>query len=162
MKIRAFQPHDAAFCFRTRSNAFIQQFYGELTPEEVAAAVNAYLPDDFMQMALTHPFFIVEENSRPVGFFNLKRRDSYTAEIPQIYFDLARRGRGLGSACIGYIENWLVKNWPDVGVLFVDTVIPNYNRVFYEKVGFEASDSTYCEFLGRKLKALRLTKKLLG
>jgi hypothetical protein len=36
MKIRPFQPDDAEACFRLRSNAFIQKFHGELTPEEIA------------------------------------------------------------------------------------------------------------------------------
>jgi hypothetical protein len=51
MKIRPFQDADAAFCFRVRSSAFIRKFYGELAPREVTAAVNAYLPEDFIRMA---------------------------------------------------------------------------------------------------------------
>ncbi len=29
MKIRPFSPMDAQFCFKMRSNAFMQKFYGE-------------------------------------------------------------------------------------------------------------------------------------
>ena len=160
MKIRPFRPDDAESCFRLRSNAFIQKFYGELTPEEIAAAVNAYMPDDFIRMARKNPCFIVEEDGNPIGFFNLRRKDKITAEIPLIYLDLDRLGQGFGTACIEYMEKWLWENWLEVNTLLVDTVIPKYNGGFYKKVGFKPSGFTYCEFLGKKLKALRLLKKI--
>jgi hypothetical protein len=50
MHFRKFKAKDAAFCFKIRSHAFIQKFYGELGLEAVAAGVNAYLPDDYIQM----------------------------------------------------------------------------------------------------------------
>ena len=160
MKIRPFQPDDSESCFRLRSNAFIQKFYGELTPEEIAAAVNAYMPDDFIRLARKNPCFIVEEDGNPIGFFNLKRKDNITAEIPLIYLDLDRLGQGFGNACIEYMEKWLWENWLEVNTLLVDTVTPKYNGGFYKKVGFKPSGFTYCEFLGKKLKALRLLKKI--
>lgn len=162
MKIRPFQPDDAEACFRLRSNAFIQKFHGELTPEEIAAAVNAYMPNDFILMAHKNPCFIVEEDGNPIGFFNLKRKDNITAEIPLIYLDLDRLGGGFGTACIDYMEKWLLENWLEVNTLVVDTVIPKYNSGFYKKVGFKPSESTNCQFLGKKLKALRLIKKIRG
>jgi len=160
MRVRSFQAADAEFCFRLRSNAFIQQFYGELKPAEVAAAVNAYMPDDFIRMAEQMPFFIVEQVGVPIGFFSLKRKDIRSAELPLIYLDLKQLGQGIGSACIGYIQHWLAQNWPEVDTLSVDTVIPRYNSKFYIKAGFVPGESVFCEFSGRKLKALRLVKKL--
>lgn len=160
MKIRLFQADDAETCFKLRSKAFIQKFYGELTPEEVAAAVNAYLPNDYIRMAIKNPCFIVEEDGQSIGFFNLKRKDKNTAEILHIYLDLDHLGGGIGAACINYIEKWLLENWLEVNTLVVDTVIPQYNSGFYKKVGFKPSESTCCEFLGQELKALRLVKKL--
>ena len=136
MNIRPFQPDDAEFCFRLRSNAFIKTFYGELTPEEVAAAVNAYMPNDYIRMAENMPFFIVEQNGTSIGFFALKRKDSSTAELPLIYLNSDSIGQGIGSSCIDYIERWLSSNWREVSTLIVDTVIPKYNSGFYMKVGF--------------------------
>lgn len=160
MKVRPFQETDAAFCFRLRSSTFILEFCGELTPQEVSAAVNSYMPEDYIRMAQETTFFIAEQNGVPIGFFNLKRKNKSTAELPLIYLDLDRLGEGIGSACIDYIEKWLLENWLEVNTLIVDTVIPKYNSGFYKKVGFKPSESTYCEFLGQKLKALRLVKKL--
>ena len=160
MNIRKFKPDDAETCFRLRSNAFIQKFHNELSLQEIASAVNAYMPNDYIRMAEEMPFFIVEESDKMLGFFNLIRKDARTAELPLIYIDLDTLGKGIGSACIDYIEQWLSSNWKEVTNLIVDTVIPKYNSKFYEKVGFKPIGGTYCEFLGRKIKALRLAKKL--
>ena len=160
MNFRPFQPEDAVFCFRLRSNAFIQKFYGELTAAEVAAAVNSYMPDDYIRLARECPVFIVEKEGTPVAFFNLKRKDRSTAELPLIYIDLKCLGDGIGTACVDFMDHWLQENWPEVDTLIVDTVIPKYNSGFYKKAGFEPTEQTHCEFLGRKLKALRLRKKI--
>lgn len=160
MKVRPFKKTDAAFCFRVRSSAFIKKFCGELTPQEVTAAVNAYMPEDYIRMAKETTFFIVELDGTPIGFFNLKRKDKRTAELPLIYLDLGHLGRGIGSACIDYMEKWLLENWLEIDTIIVDTVIPKYNSGFYIKVGFKPSETTYCEFLGQKVKAMRLIKKL--
>ena len=160
MNIRQFKTDDAETCFRLRSNAFIQKFHNELSLQEIASAVNAYMPDDYIRMAEEMPCFIVEESDNIIGFFNLKRKDASTAELPLIYIDLDTLGKGIGSACIEYIERWLSSNWKEVTTLIVDTVIPKYNSKFYEKVGFKPIGDTYCEFLGHRIKALRLAKKL--
>jgi hypothetical protein len=96
MNVRPFNPSDAEFCFNLRSNAFKQKFCGELTPQDTTAAINAYLPEVYIRMAQETPIFIVEQRETPVGFFTLKRRDSSTAELPQIYLDLDRLGKGIG------------------------------------------------------------------
>lgn len=67
---------------------------------------------------------------------------------------------GFGTACIDYMEKWLLENWSEVDTLVVDTVIPEYNSEFYIKVGFKPSEAVYCEFLDKQLKALRLIKKI--
>ena len=132
MRFRPFQPDDAVFCFRLRSSAFIRKFYVELTAVEVAAAVNAYMPDDYIQMARECAIFIVEKDGVPVAFFNLKRKDRRTAELPLIYIDLDCLGAGIGTACVEYMEQWLKENWLEVDTLTVDTVIPKYNSGFYK------------------------------
>ena len=162
MNFRQFSASDAEFCFQTRSNAFIHKFYGELSPQEVAACVNAFLPDDYMRMSREMPVFIVEENDISLGFFTLKRLEDSTAELPLIYVDLDKLGHSIGSACLKYIESWLAANWPEVKVLIVDTVIPLYNSRFYQKAGFTPLEEVLCELSGLKIKALRLTKSLIN
>lgn len=153
-------PGDAEFCFKTRSKAFIQKFYGELSPGEVAACINAYMPKDYIRMAKKMEFFIVEDNRMPVGFFTIKRVDAITAEIPLIYIDLNHLGKGIGTTCIQFIKKWLSSNWIDVGTLIIDTVIPQYNSGFYQRMGFIPIEETFCDFPDLKVKALRFCKEL--
>ena len=160
MRFRKFEPRDAAFCFKVRSGAFIQKFYGELTPVEVAAGVNSYLPDDYIRMSEEMPFFIVEDGDISLGFFTVMRHDERRVELPLIYLDLNHLGKGIGKSCIQFIESWLASNWPEVEVLIVDTVIPKYNSAFYESMGFIPDEPVFCELSGLKIKALRLIKKI--
>ncbi len=160
MNIRQFMKKDAEFCFKVRSSAFFQKFYDELCPEVVAAGVNAYMPNDYIRMAEKMEFFIVEDNGLSVGFFTIKRKDATTAEIPLIYIDLNYLGRGIGKACIQFIEGWLSSNWIEVETLIVDTIIPKYNSGFYKRVGFMPTEETTCDFLDLRVKALRFCKNL--
>ena len=155
-----FKASDAEFCFRTRSNAFLNKFHNELSKEEIAVCIHAYQPNDYIKIAKDMPHFIVEDKGSSVGFFNLKRKDKITAELPMIYIDLEFLGRGIGSACISYLEKWIVTNWSEVKTLIVDTIIPEYNSGFYKKAGFVPAGESFCEFQGLKVKALRMKKNL--
>ena len=90
----------------------------------------------------------------------LKKINTQTAERLWIYMDLQHLGAGIGKACIEFIQTWLEENWNTVDRLIVDTVIPKYNRKFYQKMGFVPAGQTFCEFMGVKIPALRLCKTL--
>lgn len=160
MEIRKFLLGDAEFCFKIRSTIFIEKFYSELSPEVVTAAVNAYLPNDYIRMSREKEFFIVEENGLPVGFFTIERKDTNMAEIPLIYIDLNHLRKGIGKACILFIEEWLLSNWKEVEMLIVDTIIPKYNSGFYQRVGFIPTEKTLCDFPNLRVKAVRFCKVL--
>lgn len=160
MNFRRFEPQDAAFCFKMRSNAFIQKFYGELTPVEVTAGVNSFMPDDYIRMSKEMPFFIVEDDETRRGFFAIRQIDKKTAELSLIYLDLPYSGKGIGKSCVRFIEKWLASNWPVVEKLVVDTVIPEYNSAFYKRLGFIPLEKTFCVLSGLKVSALRLSKDL--
>lgn len=162
MNIRKLESGDAEACFRLRSNAFIQKFHPELSLKEIAAAINAYMPADYIQISQVTQFFVVEEEGDIIGFFNLKQTDDRTAELPLIYIDLDFLGKGIGSACIKYIDKWLPANWPEVERLVVDTIIPKYNSKFYMKAGFNPIGEAFCEYGGLKIKAMRLEKRMGG
>jgi len=109
MNIRKFKPKDAEFCFKVRSKAFTQKFHNELSSKEIAACVNAYMPEDYIIMAEKVEFFVIEDNASNIGFFTIQRKNQTTAEIPLIYIDLNHTGKGIGKACIQYIEDWIGK-----------------------------------------------------
>lgn len=48
IRIRRFKVRDAEMCFKIRRDAFIQKFCGELGPREIAAGVNAFMPNDYV------------------------------------------------------------------------------------------------------------------
>jgi GNAT superfamily N-acetyltransferase len=160
LKVRRFMKEDAEFCFKVRSRAFIIEFYDELGPSAVAAGVNAYMPSDYVQMSEEQEFFVAEFDHSPVAFFTLRREDLSSAEIPLIYLDLDYLGKGIGSWCIQYLEDWVKQNWIEVTTLFLDTVIPKYNGGFYRKMGFESTRECYCEFSGYRVPAIRFEKRL--
>jgi GNAT superfamily N-acetyltransferase len=159
-RLRKFRPEDAEFCFRVRSRAFVVDFMDEIGPEAVAFCVGSYLPADFVRMAGKLELFVVEEDAEPAGFLALGRADQRTAEIPMVYLDHRRRGRGLGSWCMAAAERWLSENRPEVTKLCVDTVIPRNTEGFYRKLGFALEGETTTDFKGGSLPALRFAKPL--
>jgi GNAT superfamily N-acetyltransferase len=162
MNIRKFIPSDADFCHRTRSVAYRELFRDELGAETAEASASAYQPDDYITMAQDHECFIVEQNDLPVGFFTIRQHNPATAEIPLIYLDLNHLHKGLGSACVRFVEDWVCSHWPTVRELFVDTIIPGYNAGFYRKMGFSETGDVACCFPGVSVPALRLRKDLSG
>ena len=63
MNYRRFSETDAEFCYKTRRNAFIKKFCEELSPQEVAACIKAYMPDDYIKMSRKMPVFIVLDSA---------------------------------------------------------------------------------------------------
>lgn len=157
---RCFRMEDADFCFKVRSRAYILEFYDELGPEAVAACVNAYMPADYVGMAQGQELFVVESDHVPVGFFTIARHDRISAEIPLIFVELELLGRGIGSWCMRYIEEWVRENWAEVTRLFLDTIIPKYNGGFYRKMGFEQIGESVCRFPGIRIPAVRFAKQV--
>jgi N-acetylglutamate synthase-like GNAT family acetyltransferase len=160
INIRYFEARDAEVCFKIRRAAFIEKFHQELGARATAAGVNAFMPDDYVRMAQTRPFFVAEENGGVIGFFTIERKDTRVAEISLIYIDLNQLGKQIGQNLIEYTEQWVTTSWPEVTTLIVDTVIPEYNSGFYKKVGFIPAGDAFCTFGDMQVRALRLEKKL--
>jgi ribosomal protein S18 acetylase RimI-like enzyme len=158
--VRRFKEADADTCFRIRSEAFIVEFQSFLAPEAVAAAVNAYLPADYVAMAARSPFFVATVSGRVVGFLVLRVSDGEEAELFLVYVERASLRRGIGRHLALVADDWLRANRPDVTSLVVDTVIPSYNRGFYERLGYEACGERQYAFPGQQVRALRLRRPL--
>ena len=160
LSFRPFIIHDAEFCFKVRSRAFIEKFYGELSPREIVVCVNAYMPADYIRLSKEMPFFIVEALEKPVGFFTLEQINFSTAELALIYIDVDHIGEGIGSACVQFLEQWLIFNWSEVKDLIVRTIIPKYNGGFYRKLGFKPEKEIFCDYPGLSINALQLRKTI--
>jgi GNAT superfamily N-acetyltransferase len=160
VSVRRFVPDDAEFCFRTRARAFIVEFYSEVGPVAVAAGVNAHMPGDYVRMAESSEFFIVEDEGSPVGFFMLKRVDRTTAELALIYLSTHARGKGVGRWCMQHIEQRTQSTWPEVTTLWLDTIVPGYNGGFYSRVGFRPTGESACRYPDLDVPAVRYEKRL--
>ena len=158
--VRPFSAGDAEFCFKIRSEAFVRVFYDEVGPVVAAAGVNAHMPGDYEWMAETMHCFIAEVANEPVGFCTVRIVDETTAELLFLYVELERVNTGIGSHLERYAEDWLAANYAGIKELIVDTIIPRYNRAFYEKIGFVyVEDRTY-SYPGIKVRAVRLAKQI--
>ena len=116
------------------------------------------MPGDYILMAESLEVFILEEENRRIGFVTIKRIDEFTAEIPLVYFVLEQLGKGYGTKAMKFIEEYVIKNWPEVNRIFLDTIIPEYNGGFYKKMGYVNSGESVCEFDGLEVKAQRFEK----
>lgn len=160
INIRRFKPQDAEACFKIRSEAFILEFSNDLDPEAVAAAVNAYMLSDFVSMSQDMVFFVAEIDNDPVGFCVVRMIDAATAELFLIYVQRKHLKRGIGSRMLSFVESRLRENSPGLSSLVADTVIPDYNRGFYEKYGFITEGEKAYSFLDKEVCAVRFRKKL--
>ena len=158
MNFREFNNEDAEFCFKTRSAAFIQEFYNELDPEIVTLCVNAYMPKDYINFPKSMKVFIAEDSGEEIGFVTVKRIDAATAEIPLIYFRLEKLGMGYGKKSMEFLEEWVKTNWIEVKKIFLDTIIPIYNGDFYRKMKYSEAGESICNFSGQRVKAVRFEK----
>ena len=162
MHFRTFAYEDALFCHTIRKRAFTELFADELTPDQIAACIDAYALYDYLRMQKAGEFFIAEEDGVPRGFFTLKRLTRNKAEIPLIYVDPDHLGQGRGRECLRWLESWVVTNWPEVTRLIVDTVIPLTNGGFYEAMGYAVEGETTCRYSGLEIPAMRYFKTLPG
>ena len=162
MNFRRFTDADANFCFKVRTSAYVKKFYNELGAEAVDAAISSYLPSDFIRLSKSMILFIIEESDERVGFISIKRLTNILAEIPLVYFDLNKLGMGYGSKSIYFIEKWVEQNWLDVKDILIDTIIPQYNGGFYEKMGYIKSGKSKCLFENVEVPAVRYLKTIKG
>ena len=160
LKIRRFQAADAEFCWRIRCEAFRERFLEEIGEKAMSAGVRAYSPDDYTRFSREKTLFILEEQDKPVGFFIVSRTNHDTAELFLIYIDLRQLKRGLGQFACLYMENWITRHWRAVSSIVVDTIIPDYNGRFYQKMGYEFKSNVNCNFCGESVAGIRYQKLL--
>jgi len=160
LKIRFFEAADADTCFRIRSEAFVRIYYDHLGPESVAHLINSYMPADFVLMSRRMSWFVAEEAGQAVGFCTFNYLDESTAEVLFLYVQLDHRGKGIGARLLRHSEEWLRTQRPEVTELVLDTVHPEYNQHFYEKMGFSVICSRAIERSGSQIQAVQLGKSL--
>lgn len=158
--IRKFQSADADACFQIRVDAFLSKFYGHLGPNSITAAVNAYMPLDYVRMAETMPVFVAADDREPIGFTVLKWSGGKEAEIFFLYVRLDRIGNGVGSGLVRTAENWLREIHPEIERMTASTAVPLLNQEFYEKIGFHRSNESRKDSPDGPIRVVHFTKDL--
>ena len=160
ISVRRFRETDAHFCFQIRADAFQKLFINEIGEEAAVAGINAYQPSDFIRFARDTEIFIVEVEGQSAGFFIIRRMTPQIAELVLIYLDSRFISLGLGKYCCLYLERWIAEHWKEVVEIYVDTVIPKYNGMFYERLGYQRSETVSCRFPGLTIAAVRFVKNI--
>jgi ribosomal protein S18 acetylase RimI-like enzyme len=158
--IRDFTEADADACFRIRSAGFIRNFAGYVTPEQIAALVNSWMPSDFVRMSEKMQWLVCEDRDGVAGFCTIKFLDETTAEILFLYVKPDRHRMGIGSRLLDAAVEWLKRNRPETSRVVLDTVVPRYNRAFYEKHGFEVTGNQTCIRDGLEIPSVVMSRRL--
>lgn len=158
--VRRFQPEDAEVLFRIRADAFVREFCSGLGPNAVAAGIKAHVPSDYVRMSHTMGTFVAVEDQEPIGFVTVRVVDHATSEMLFLYVKLDRAGRGVGSELVRVAEQWVRKEHPHISHMVVDTVVPRYNKSFYEILGYKPIGESECPFPDGPVPAIRLGKDL--
>lgn len=159
MTIRDFSPSDAGPCLEIRRQAFTNVFGGELGADGIRAGLSAYGPSDLIRMSEHGKSFVADDDG-PIGFCTVHRKDSITVELLLVYIKLDRLKQGLGTALVEHAEQWVSSHWTDVVWFDVKTVVPKYNRGFYERLGFRSVGRTQVQFPGKVVQALHLRRQI--
>jgi GNAT superfamily N-acetyltransferase len=175
VKLRPFCPTDADICFRLRADAYVNEFYGELGAEAVMAAIAAFLPQDYVNMARNGAIRVAEcaqpetatapdkaavHAAEVAGFCVVRRLAEETGEVFLIYVRRDFQRRGIGRLLLRWAEEWLHRELPGLKEIVIDTVIPNYNQRFYERMGYAVRSREPHAFPGRTVEAVRLVKQI--
>jgi len=159
VRFRPFQPADARFCWATRRRAFDELFHRELPSEICRIGRDALLPGDYSALARSGAVFIAESGRDRRGFFVLTRPAPPQVELYLIYLVPEQSGRGIGRACLAFMEEWIRRHWPEAETLFLYTIVPGVNGGFYQRLGFAAED-IIMDYHGQEVPAVRFSKSL--
>lgn len=159
MTIRDFSPSDVDLCLEIRRQAFTDVFRDELGADGVRAGLSAYGPSGLIRLSEGGKSFVADDDG-PIGFCTIQRKDSITADLLLVYVKLNRLKQGFGTALVEHAEEWMSSHWTDVAWFDVETVIPKYNRGFYERLGFRSVGKTQVEFPGKVVQALHLRRQI--
>ncbi|MBN2430598.1 MAG: GNAT family N-acetyltransferase [Acidobacteria bacterium] len=159
IRIRPLQPADARFCWTTRRRAFDELFRPELPVEIWSMGRAALQTEDFTAIARSGAVFIVEDARNRLGFFALTRPAPRQVELYLIYLVPEQSGRGIGRACLTFMEEWIRRHWPEAETLFLYTIVPGVNGGFYRRLGF-TGQPVVMDYHGRPVPAVRFEKPL--
>jgi GNAT superfamily N-acetyltransferase len=159
MMIRDFKPPDADACLEIRADAFVRTFEDELGPDVVKSGLDAYDRSKLVHLSEAGKSFVADDGA-VIGFCTIVRKEPTVAELLLVYVRLNRHKEGIGRMLVTHAEHWISANWPEVVQFEAKTVVPKYNRYFYDRIGFLSVGKAEVEFPDRRVPALSLRKQI--
>jgi len=158
MDIRRFAPGDGALCHRLRRDALLEMSGEYLSAEAAQIAADSYSADDFASRVSGMETFVLDSSGTVAGFSSFCIETTSLAELAYLYINAGFRGIGAGSFLARSSLERVLSSHPSLSVIYLRTVVPEYNRRFWEKMGYEFTGPAVCSYAVGSLPAVRLEK----
>lgn len=160
ISVKPFERGDEEACFRIRSEAFIKLFYDSIGADGVVAGVNGYLPRQLEALSDAFPLSVAKDGEDVMGFLAARFVREEAIEILFLYVRSDAFRKGVGRLLVHHLEAQVAEQHPEVQQILVDTVVPQLNQRFYEKLGYVEVGQSLCRYPDRDIVAVRLSKQL--
>lgn len=128
MDVRSYRPDDETACLA---------IFASNTPDFFTAEEGGEFAT-FLR-ATTDPYFVVEEDGRPVACGGVVvRRDGLTGGLAWGMVERTRHRQGYGRALLAVRLDWLRRHAPGVTAVTIDT--SQHSAPFFARLGFETTD----------------------
>jgi GNAT superfamily N-acetyltransferase len=160
MEIRDYRPPDGTACHELRRGAFLGVFSDLLPESAVQAGAESYSAAAFTERIGAMETFVVLVGDLVGGFCTIRVSSPTRAELLYLYVSPDHRGSGVGSQLVRHSERRALSAHPEIKTIFLDTVVPEYNQLFWEKMGYRPEGESVCEYPTGTIVAVRLEKKI--
>lgn len=161
MNIRPLKEEDIEAIFMIRAENVIRFYVPEMGADDAWKALEDFSPSQFLIEMKERHMFVGEKESEIVCFFSIEldKKDN-KGYLKFLHVKYSHHKKGYGRECVDFMQSWLKENHPQASLLKVITPIPEHNRPFYEKIGFNFIESRTYKFAGKEVPMAYLEKGL--
>jgi ribosomal protein S18 acetylase RimI-like enzyme len=156
--IRDYAPGDGEFCHALRQKAFLTTFSEILSRDAVRIGADSYTALQFADRIAAMETCVATIAKKVVGFCAIQLVSQERAELLYLFVDHQYRRGGIGSGLVREVECRVLNAHPDVVLFHLDTVVPQYNQGFWERMGYQSVGPSICNYPNGGIAALRLRK----
>jgi ribosomal protein S18 acetylase RimI-like enzyme len=160
VEIRDFRMDDGTACHALRRTAFLEVFSRFLPEDAVRAGAESYGVAEFTERLGGIDTTVATIDNVVSGFCSIQLHSPTRAEILYLYIGADQQGVGLGSRLVRRAERQALLMYSQLETIFLDTAVPEYNRAFWERIGYNPAGSSYCEYPTGRIPSLRMEKRV--
>jgi ribosomal protein S18 acetylase RimI-like enzyme len=162
VEIRGYQPGDGSICHGLRRSAFLGVFSQWLSAQSARIGAESLDVGDFERQLSTLQTSVATIGGRVVGFCTTRMSSPTRAEILYLYIDSRYHGMGIGAQLVRRAEQRLIGSHRELTSFYMDTAVPDYNRGFWERMGYRYVGPSTCRYPNGEISAVRLEKPVGG